>query len=312
MIGFSIVVCCYNSELRLPETLRYLASLDRTGIILEILIINNASKDSTSEVAKLEWSKYDVPDVSFKVVDEPIPGLTAARIKGINESTHDYLLFCDDDNWLDEKYIKSSFELFEKYPNAAVIGGLGSPVFESKPKPDWFEEYQGIYAVGKQADHEMIVNAQRGFVFGAASVWRKEILKEIIRSPLILSDRIGSKLSSSGDVELCLNSIIKGYDVVYSPVLRFFHFIPISRVTMQYIQRFMEDSIPQAYYLHGLKYKAGVTPEMFNSKIKRTWWGQMIILLKNQFSSKAYPVPILWAQISVLLKLNIKYDRSFT
>ncbi len=51
--GVSVVVCCYNSAPRLPETLMHLfAQIVNPDIKWEIIIINNASTDDTLEVAQ--------------------------------------------------------------------------------------------------------------------------------------------------------------------------------------------------------------------------------------------------------------------
>ena len=126
--GVSIIICCYNSALRLPETLKHLA-LQQTTASWEVIVVNNNSTDATSQVANEEWDKSGVPAI-FRIVEEPTPGLAAARNKGIVEAKYDYLIYCDDDNWLSPNYVADVYELFEKDSTIGIIGGNGTPVTE--------------------------------------------------------------------------------------------------------------------------------------------------------------------------------------
>src|SRR6185437_11337360 len=101
--GISVIICCYNSATRITPTLQHL--FNQKGISLsswEIIVVDNASTDNTCEKAIEIWESFGPGKPDFKVISEPTPGLSAARQKGINEALYDYVLFCDDDNWLDE------------------------------------------------------------------------------------------------------------------------------------------------------------------------------------------------------------------
>src|SRR4051812_3506356 len=103
--GVSIIICCYNSSHRLPQTLKYLAHQQLADdIAWEIIVINNASEDDTKEVAIKEWNSYS-SKIVLRVIDEPVPGLNNARKRGVEEAKYDIIIFCDDDNWLDKNFI---------------------------------------------------------------------------------------------------------------------------------------------------------------------------------------------------------------
>ncbi len=110
--GVSVVICCYNSAKLLPVTLEHLSrQKTRSYVDWEVVIVNNASTDNTSEVAAMEWKKYPDCKGSLKIAYQPIPGLAAAREKGIEESKYEYIVFCDDDNWLDENFVQNVVRL---------------------------------------------------------------------------------------------------------------------------------------------------------------------------------------------------------
>lgn len=309
--GFSIIICCYNSAERIGQTLRYLSNQIIKGCSWEIIIVDNCSLDNTQQKAIDEWRSCKVSNVELRVVQERSPGLSFARIKGVDCAKFNYILFCDDDNWLAPDYIETALDLFKQYSNAGAIGGEGVPVFENGVKPDWFEEFSVIYAVGKQADKEGIINKERGYLFGAGSVWKKSLLETIMSSPLILTDRIGNKLTSGGDSEMCYKAISYGYDIVYSPKLKFQHFIPTTRLNKDYVQKFLNDTASMGFYLHGLVFKIGIQESVFDNRFKRSWVGRVGEILWRLLREKRWFTKREIIQIETLVRLNFKYDKSF-
>jgi glycosyltransferase involved in cell wall biosynthesis len=237
MKGVSVIICCYNSALRLPETLRYL-SLQKVpaNIKWEVIIVNNLSADNTAQVAQLEWTKYDINGVGFKVIDQPLAGLSFAREKGLEEAGYDCLIFCDDDNWLFENYIESAYNLLEQWQDAGIIGGCGISKPETDP-PEWFATYSGHYATGPQNNYNGVIEGSSPYVYGAGSVARKSVLEQLkaIDFKPIATDRLNNKLSSGGDVEVCYAIKLLNYNIAYSNDLKFYHFIQKSRLTDQYL-----------------------------------------------------------------------------
>src|SRR5688500_1328738 len=99
-LGISVIVCTYNGAALLPETIRHIAQLHvRPDIDWEFIIIDNASTDDSAQVALSEWSKYR-SSVRFSLLTQPRQGLTYARELALEKSKYEFVLFCDDDNWL--------------------------------------------------------------------------------------------------------------------------------------------------------------------------------------------------------------------
>ncbi|MFZ4402312.1 MAG: glycosyltransferase family 2 protein, partial [Bacteroidales bacterium] len=131
--GVSIIVCCYNSAFRLPETLRHLAMQEvASDIPWEVIVVNNASTDDTSVVATKEWGKH-LCNTAFKVIDQPIQGLSAARKMGVEQAIYKYIIFCDDDNWLAPNYVQLAFEIMNDDPEIGVLGGQTEVVSTIQP-----------------------------------------------------------------------------------------------------------------------------------------------------------------------------------
>jgi glycosyltransferase involved in cell wall biosynthesis len=234
--GISVIVCCYNSSDRLNKTLYALVQQQsKSTTFWEIIIVDNASKDNTAEIAAEIWKKFDSP-VQFRVVSEPIPGLGNARKKGISEALYTFLLFCDDDNWLAANYVQGVFDILDSDSSIAACGGMGVPVFETE-EPFWFYKYAEAFALGSQEitnENGQILN-----LYGAGLGIQKQALDQLYSSGFkpLLQDRVEKKLSSSGDTELTYAFVLMGYKLVYSDELKFFHYLPKERLTFEYLKK---------------------------------------------------------------------------
>jgi glycosyltransferase involved in cell wall biosynthesis len=239
--GVSIVICTYNGSQKLPETLRHIALQEiPEEISWELIIVNNSSTDNTAAVATTEWRKYANPG-SFTVITEPKQGLSYARDRGFNEARFDYILLCDDDNWLEKDFIAIARNIMMQNPKIAVLGGLGEPVFEAEPPP-WILDNPRMIAVGPQAPASGKVESNK--VSGAGCIIRKSAYSQLKQSGFkgLLSDRKGSELSSGGDYELCYALAVIGYEIWYSDELKFKHFITKERLTWEYCLRYIRES----------------------------------------------------------------------
>lgn len=235
--GVSVIVCCYNSAQRLPETLRHLA-LQRlpAGFPWEVIVVDNASTDATAAVASAEWSRHgSVAD--FKVVSQSLPGLVNARRMGIEAARYGYVLFCDDDNWLAEDYVQRAFSLMESNGEIGVLGGQCLPAADGS-LPAWFYTYCGGYAVGTQSLTSGDVSA-RGYVWGAGVVMRTSLLKKVYASGVrpLLTGRSGNDNGSGDDSEICKWYLMAGYRLWYDEKLCLHHYMPEHRIDKSYFER---------------------------------------------------------------------------
>lgn len=235
--GISVIVCCYNSADRLPKTLQHLQDQKfDVDIPWEIIIINNASTDNTVEIAKSLCESFSNLSHRFLLADEPLCGLANARQKGVELSNYNFIIFCDDDNWLCEDYLNIVYSVFVNYANVGYIGGCSEAVFESGiTKPDWFDDVAYSYAVGKPFKQNGIQNAV--YTWGAGMCVRRAAVEHIFKYPFLLTDRNGVDLSSGGDSEICARINIQKYDLYFSENLKLNHFIPSKKLSEEYAKK---------------------------------------------------------------------------
>ena len=264
--GVSVIVCCYNSAKRLPETLWHLALQNvPENIKWEVIVVDNNSTDNTSEVGLQIWNGFK-KDISFRIVKEEQQGLSYARHTGAKEAQFEFLVFCDDDNWFDENYIHYAFCIMCENNNIGILGGRSKGVFESK-KPEWFDRFETAYAVGKPYENSGVANVKK-YLAGAGMVMRKSTLQklETLSFKQLLTDRRGIQLSSGGDAELSLVLLFMGYDLYYDERLQFKHFMPSNRLTWKYCV----DAITKGHAIFGIYF------ELYNYCFKKVTNGEEV------------------------------------
>lgn len=238
--GVTILICTYNGAARLPVTLQHIAQqVIPASTPCEVILVDNASLDNTVQLAKDEWAGYN-SNIAFKIVSEPRPGLTYARERGFEEAAYEFIILCDDDNWLCPSYVDRAFTLMVQHPAIGLLGGYGQFVYEAPP-PEWLVIFN-LYAGGPQA-----VSSGRmkdNLVYGAGTVLRKAAWEMLQRHGFAaaLTDRLGHQLSSGGDHELSYVIALAGYTIWYDEQLVFQHFITANRLTRDYYITYIKES----------------------------------------------------------------------
>ncbi|MBN2349210.1 MAG: glycosyltransferase family 2 protein [Bacteroidales bacterium] len=263
--GVSIVICCYNSEKRIPAVLENLSiQQNTTGILWEVVVIDNASTDNTAETALNCWKLKEVP---IHIVYESKPGLSNARIAGLNAANYEYISFIDDDNLVCENWISLTYKIMSSHNDIGICGGLGHPLSETE-LPIWFEKFQNAFAVGPQNKQIGYLASNRNYLYGAGCAIRKSTWNELTCNGFSfqLLGRTGVSLSSGEDMELALAMQLIGYKLWYEPSLHFKHIMPKSRLNWKYLINL--------YKAFG---KASLVTEIYTSELASTKPAKRII-----------------------------------
>lgn len=256
--GVSVIICTYNGASQLPQTLRHLALQQVSpGVNWEIIIVDNASTDATATVARSEWQQYDLPGVSFTILNEARPRKYYALATGVNNAKYQYIIVCDDDNWLNAGYINYAYQTINTKPQVAAVGGQGIVVTDQEI-PAWFEQYQQIYAVGKPATTSGDVSA-KGYLWGAGMVFRKLLYQKVNRDiPSLLLGPDQTETARAEDVELCMRFLLAGYRLYYDEELIFQHQIQADRLTESYRDKLLNVSDHETRVLNLYRKQIGI------------------------------------------------------
>ena len=131
MTRLSVIICTHNPKRDyLDRVLAALAAQTLPAAQWELLLIDNASDERLALPGHLAWQPR------ARLIREDTVGLTPARLRGIDESDGDILVYVDDDNLLASDYLRTAVELFESHPFLGTIGpGVLEPEFAVEPPP---------------------------------------------------------------------------------------------------------------------------------------------------------------------------------
>ncbi|MBQ2938166.1 MAG: glycosyltransferase [Clostridia bacterium] len=118
----SLIVPVYNSEKYIGKCLDSI--LNQTYTNLEILVINDGSKDNSQEVINNYKEKY--PD-KIVAIEQSNKGVAITRNESIKRANGDYIMFVDNDDFLDKDYIEIFVKAIEDGEYDVVLGGYRRP-----------------------------------------------------------------------------------------------------------------------------------------------------------------------------------------
>lgn len=117
MYKVSIIVPVYNAEKYIRRTLDSL--LNQTLDDLEIVVINDGSKDSSLDICNEYKDKYE----NIHIYSKENGGLSSARNMGIKMAQSDYLAFVDSDDYIDVEMMETLYRrLIQDKSDLAICG----------------------------------------------------------------------------------------------------------------------------------------------------------------------------------------------
>jgi len=248
----SVILCTHNPRRAVLE--ETLAALGRQQPVedggWELLVIDNASTPPLSGLIDLRGCD------GARVVREERLGLTHARLRGLAEASGDILLFVDDDNVLDDTYLRRAAKAMALDQTLGAIGGKSIARYEAPPPP-WFAEVgidlacRDLGEAAQYASWEGLDTARRFYPdcapIGAGLVIRRVVFAAYAsaaeESPGRLGlGRRGTDLASGEDNDIVMTAMEKGWRVAYLPSLRLEHIIPAGRLTRDYLANYAYSS----------------------------------------------------------------------
>lgn len=107
----TIIIPTYNMEKYLRRCLDSLI-IDEDGMKqLEVLVINDGSKDSSSQIAHEYQDKYQD---TFRVIDKENGNYGSCVNRGLKEATGKYVKVLDADDWFDTANFTSFLDFIKK------------------------------------------------------------------------------------------------------------------------------------------------------------------------------------------------------
>jgi GT2 family glycosyltransferase len=219
---FTVVICTRNRAGYLHQAIA--SVLPQLTADSELLIVDNASTDQTSQVA----NQAERANAQVRVVLENEPGLSAARNRALLEAKGKYVFFLDDDALAEPGWL-NAYRHFLTAPPAekiAVVGGAVFPEFES-PRPQWLTA---------NAD-KLDIGSRPARLPGFGGAWGCNVA--YLREAAIAVGKFDAKLGRNGralgaheETELNFRLMQAGFQIWWLPEARIRHFVSAERVRL--------------------------------------------------------------------------------
>lgn len=206
----------------------------------ELVIIDNRSDSPLADSLELDWQE------NGRIIVEEKLGLTPARLRGIEESRGDLLVFVDDDNVLDADFLEVALRIAGERPFLGSWSGQCRGKFDEAPA-EWTRRYWGNLAI-REFDNDRWSNLPRlatTMPCGAGLCVRREVAQKYVElhvsgDRVFQLDRTGDSLLSGGDNDLAACACDIGLGVGLVAELGLDHLIPPERLTLDYLSRLAE------------------------------------------------------------------------
>ncbi len=114
----SVIIPFYNAEDTLNRCLASLTAQVFKFSQIEIILVNDGSEDSSSDICAGYTSEYS----NFVYIEQEHSGVSAARNRGIEAATGRYVMFLDADDYLGKNAIEKAVSFFDKrYDDVDVV-----------------------------------------------------------------------------------------------------------------------------------------------------------------------------------------------
>lgn len=220
----SIVICTYNREDSLAETLESLRSQTVPSRDFEILVVDNNSPDGTRSVVE-RFAASGLP-VEHRL--EPSQGLNFARNAGLRAAAADWVMYLDDDVRAHPDLVERAFETIDTQ-DFDCFGGFCLPWFKFG-RPRWLHERYVINQIDPDIGTGILCD---GFAMGALVCFRKAVLEELGGFAVEHARFVGmnkDKIAYGDETMLQVRMRERGFLVGFEPRMKVDHLVQRNRL----------------------------------------------------------------------------------
>ena len=166
----SVIIPVYGVEKYIAQCLESI--INQTYKNLEIIVVNDGTKDRSAEIAK----EYAAKDSRIKVYDFKNGGLSVARNRGLEIATGDYISYIDSDDWLDTKMYETLLEAAMKNDADMVKCGI----IETNGVAEEKITFSDVKIINNE-QHKAFENYFNGILWTLAwnGLYKKELAKRV-------------------------------------------------------------------------------------------------------------------------------------
>jgi len=231
MLDVSVLIATRDRAVLLAQTLSHLARQQLEGLRWEVLVVDNGSRDATSQV--LARTGRQLPLVALA---EPKPGKNRALNRAVAAARGQLLIFADDDIIAPPHWVTALCGAAQRWPDDSIFGGQIAPLFPAGT-PDWLAAPGFAYAGMAFGYYSLPVPEGPVDIapFGANLALRRSLFATTCYCEAI-GPQDGDYIMGS-ETELLLRLQSQGHRFIYVPAARVQHVVQPHQVTRRFLMK---------------------------------------------------------------------------
>jgi len=302
MMQIDICICTHNPRLEILRiVISSIACQEANPEFYRVLLIDNGSSSALEN--DLLAPLVD-RGIACRIVQEPILGLSRARIKAIEETDREWILFVDDDNELYPDFINNGIAFIQNHPDVGCFGGRLLLPKNLHPS-DWVKPFLPSLGIKDVGDETLIEFSKQWGHWeppGAGAWVHRKVLNEYLHRSkkhelLFELGRTGTRSLASADDSIMMRGAYKvGLKNAYVPSLLLYHHLNPNRFRFHYLIRLMYWYGVSHVILDILVHGWQPVPKCYKSKIRF-----LIIILKKVMAERKKSIPFIIGAIAYQL-----------
>lgn len=234
MIRITLVIPTYNRAAQLVAALESVVRQDLPCGEWECVVVDNNSPDDTlarfAQFAALHRNR------NLRIVTEPRQGVSYARNRGLAEAQGVYIACIDDDERVNEGFLRAYVDFFDAHPDAVVAGGRIIAEYVTG-RPAWMSNYVEMPIANPMDFGKEVRPFPAGRVPGGGNMAFRRGTAESVGGFDPALGRVGRVLIGGEENDLFERLMRSGQTIWYVPSAVMWHIIPPEKLTESYFRR---------------------------------------------------------------------------
>lgn len=276
MEKISIILPIYNVKKYLANCIESLQRQTHENI--EIILVNDGSKDNSLEICK----EYAEKDSRIIVIDKPNEGVAITRNKGIEAATGDYIAFVDPDDWVEPEMYASLLTHIKKWDSPVCLCNFYKDT-KRRSQPKVFEFEDEVLVAGEIVDKLItdmigVSDLLPKYTMVMGSVWRGLYKRSFIEEHNL---RFVPKLTIMEDLVFMVQVLLKCNKVAIDQKA-WYHYVQHANSALHsYNNQLWEDQLVVYEHLEKSLKEANLEEDMRN-RLDIRYIGMVLTAIKNE------------------------------